>query len=102
MRHWELIQDDRLFRLEISTHSDLKDHPWAVVTLHNVAGRIPAREDHFASRETALNYYLKVVVETPRASLGNHSPDPLPSIEQYTTWLKSQNLHDAVLNNIDG
>ena len=98
MRHWEVIQDDRLFRLEVSTHSDLKDRPWAVITLHNVAGRIPTREDYFASREDALDYYLKIVVETPRVSLGSHSPDPPPSIEQYTAWLKSENLYDPVLN----
>jgi hypothetical protein len=99
----QVLEDDRVFRLEVVPWDPaVKERAWAVVTIHNVRGRIPARQDYFSTREDALEYYLKIVVETPRASLGDHSPDPLPSIEQYTAWLKTQNLHDPVLNNIAG
>jgi hypothetical protein len=101
MRASKILMDDRLFRLEVVEWSGLKDRPWAVATIHNLLGRIPAREDYFASREDALDYYLKVVVETPRVSFGGHPPDPVPSIEQYTAWLKSENLYDQVLNPCD-
>lgn len=98
MRASKDLKDDRLFRLEIVRYRGLKEREWIVATLHNVLGRIPAGQNHFASREDALDYYLKVVVETPRTSLGGRSPDPLPSIEQYTAWLKSEKLYDPILN----
>lgn len=99
MRPTKLLKDDRLFRLEIRTWSELKERSWAVITFHNLLfGYLPARQDYFASREDALAYYLKIVVETPRVSLDNHPPDPLPSIEKYTIWLKAENIYDPVLN----
>jgi hypothetical protein len=95
----KVLKDDRVFRLEVvAWNRAVKGRAWVVVAIHNVIGRIPARQDYFATREDALDYYLKIVVETPRASLGDHSPDPLPSIEQYTAWLKSENIYDPVLN----
>lgn len=95
----KVLKDDRVFRLEVVAFDrTVKERAWAVVTIHNVLGRIPVRQDYFATREDALDYYLNIVVETPRVSLGDHSPDPLPSIEQYTAWLKSENLYDPVLN----
>jgi len=100
MRPSRALQDDRLFRIEIKPWKWSTERPWTVVTLHNVFATLPARQDHFASYAEALDYYLRVVVETPRISLGGHSPDPLPSIEQYTAWLKLEKLHDPVLNPI--
>ena len=98
MRVARALEDDRLYRLEVVAWGSPKERPWAMVTLHNVYGRIPARQDYFATREEALEYSLQVVVETPRVSLGSTTPDPLPSIEEYTEWLKAENLHDQVLN----
>jgi hypothetical protein len=99
MRPSTELKDDRLFRLEVVAWDRVvKERAWAVVTLHNVLGRIPAGQNYFVSREDALDYYLKVVVETPRASLDNRSPDPVPSIAQYTAWLKAENIYDPILN----
>ena len=99
MRAPRVLEDDRLYRLEIvQWRSDLKGREWAVVTIHNLRGRLPARQDYFASQEDALSYYLKIVVETPRLSLGSRPPDPIPSLEQYSAWLKYENLYDPVLN----
>ena len=41
--------------------------------------------------------YKKVVVETPRVSLGNKSPEPTPTLDQYTSWLVAEYLFDALL-----
>src|SRR3546814_882860 len=71
---------------------------WTVITIRNVPGYMPVRYDQFPSREDALTYFQEVVVETPRVSLGNSAPSPVPSIEQYTSWLKLENLYDPLLN----
>src|SRR3546814_12837669 len=60
------------------------ERPWTVITIRNVPGYMPVRYDQFPSREDALTYFQEVVVETPRVSLGNSAPSPVPSIEQYT------------------
>ena len=100
-----LFNDDRLFVFEISpvTTSSLTSnaperHEWAVITRRNVVGFPPKRTDSFSTRSEAELYYKKVVVETPRVSLGEQKPDPIPTLEEYTTWLKNENLFDPVLN----
>ena len=107
-----LFHDDRIFVLEISpiesrdatsTVLDLsgktsRPKEWAVVTRRNVPGYPPHRVDHFPSRAEAVAYYKRVVVQTPRKSLGEKSPDPAPTLEAYTAWLAEENLFDPVLN----
>lgn len=94
-----LFKDDRMFVLHISKlPARSLERPWTVITIRNVPGYMPVRYDQFASREDALTYFHDVVVETPRVSLGNNAPSPAPSLEQYTSWLKSENLCDPLLN----
>ncbi len=71
---------------------------WAVITRRNVPGYPPHRSDTFSTRAEAVEYYKKVVVETPRVSLGNKSPVPPPTLEAYTSWLMTENLYDPLLN----
>ena len=56
------------------------------------------RLDEFPTKDGAVDYYKKVVVETPRVSLGNKSPEPTPTLDQYTSWLVAEHLFDALLN----
>ena len=108
-----LFHDDRMFVLEISpvesrdatsTVLDLsgdtsrKPKEWAVVTRRNVPGFPPHRVDPFPTKAEAIAYYKRVVVETPRKSLGEKSPDPLPSLETYIAWLTAEGLFDPILN----
>ena len=71
---------------------------WALVTRRNVPGYPPHRVDHFPTEAEALAYYKRVVVETPRKSLSEKAPKPLPTLEQYTAWLVEQRLFDPILN----
>lgn len=73
-------------------------HKWGVVTRRNVPGYPPHRVDSFPTRSEAVDYYRRVVVQTPRKSLGEKSPDPLPTLESYTAWLVNENLFDPILN----
>lgn len=100
-----LFKDDRMFVLEVSpvTTSSMDStgtdrHKWAVITRRNVPGYPPYRSDTFTTRAEALQYYNQVVVETPRVSLGNKSPNPVPSLEEYQSWLVAENLYDPILN----
>lgn len=100
-----LFKDDRMFVLEITlaTTSSLtsaapKKQEWALVTRRNVPGYPPHSINSFATRAEAVEYYKKVVVETPRVSLGSKTPDPLPTIEDYTRWLIGEGLYDPLLN----
>ncbi len=110
-----LFHDDRIFVLEISpvesrdatstvldlsgrTSRTSQPKEWAVVTRRNVPGYPPHRVDHFPTKAEAVTYYKRVVVETPRKSLGEKSPDPTPTLEAYTAWLVAQDLFDPVLN----
>lgn len=100
-----LFKDDRLFVLEVSavttrilTSNAPEKKEWAVITRRNVPGYPPFRTDSFPTRAEAVNYYKKVVVETPRVSLGNKSPNPPPSLEDYTAWLVAEKLYDPLLN----
>lgn len=100
-----LFNDDRMFVLEVSrattrglTSSAPEKKEWAVITRRNVPGYPPHRSDTFATRTEALDYYKKVVVETPRVSLGNQSPNPSPTLDDYTAWLLAANLYDPILN----
>jgi hypothetical protein len=71
---------------------------WVLITRRNVRGYPPVRQNEFGSVGEALAYYKKVVVTTPRLSLGKCSPDPTPTLEEYTAWLKSESISDPVLN----
>ncbi len=109
-----LFHDDRMFVLEVCPVESLEPgmsvldvsgkpsrrHPqeWALVTRRNAPGYPPHRIDHFPTEGEALAYYKRVVVETPRKSLGEKAPNPLPTLEQYTAWLVEQKLFDPVLN----
>lgn len=100
-----LFKDDRMFILEVApvtthcpTSSAPKKQEWAVITRRNVPGYPPYRSDTFTTKTEALEYYKKVVVETPRVSLGNQPPNSSPSLEEYTTWLVAENLYDPALN----
>jgi hypothetical protein len=110
-----LFHDDRMYVLEVSpvesrdatsTVIDLSGdrtrstnpREWAVVTRRNVPGYPPRRVDHFPTKAEAIAYYKRVVVQTPRRSLGEKSPDPTPTLEAYTAWLGAEDLFDSVLN----
>lgn len=100
-----LFKDDRMFVLDITlattgsmTSATPKKQEWALVTRRNVPGYPPYRVDSFVTRAEAVEHYKKVVVETPRVSLGNKTPDPLPTIEDYTRWLIDKGIYDPLLN----
>lgn len=100
-----LFKDDRMFILEVCpvttsplTSIDPPKKQWGVITRQNVLGYPPHRTDSFQTRSDAVSFYKKVVVETPRVSLGNKTPDPLPTIEDYTRWLIDEGLYDPLLN----
>lgn len=77
---------------------ELKNKKWAVITRRNVPGYPPYRTDTFSTRSEAIDYYKKIVVETPRVSLGNKAPNPPPSLENYQSWLVAEKLYDPLLN----
>ena len=100
-----LFNDDRMFVLEVCpvttqalTSSAPEKQEWAVITRRNVPGYPPHRSDTFSTRAEAIEYYKRVVVETPRVSLGNKSPDPSPTLDAHTSWLLAENLYDPILN----
>ena len=73
-------------------------HEWAVVTRRNNMFYSPIRVESFRTKKKALDYYLKIVVSTPRVSLGNKPPKKSPSIKEYKDWLIEKRLHDPILN----
>ena len=107
-----LFHDDRMFVLEItpveSGNSESvvlaaglrpeETKEWAVVTRRNVPGYPPVRVDRFPSQGQAVEFYNRTIVSTPRKSLGEKSPDPVPTLQQYTEWLVRENFFDPVLN----
>jgi hypothetical protein len=110
-----LFHDDRMFVLEISpiesrdgtsvvlnlsgdTSRTSQPTEWAVVTRRNVPGYPPHRVDHFPTRAEAVAFYKRIVVQTPRKSLGEKSPDPIPALEAYSAWLQKEDLFDPILN----
>ena len=107
-----LFHDDRMFVLEVTPvesgdnesvvlAADLKPEAvkeWAVVTRRNVPGYPPVRVDRFPSQGQAIEFYKKTVVSTPRKSMGEKSPDQVPTLQQYTAWLVQESLFDPVLN----
>jgi len=100
-----LFKDDRMFVLEVCpvttrnlTSSATEKQEWAVITRRNVPGYPPHRSDTFSTKAEAIEYFKKVVVETPRISLGNKSPVPPPDLETYKSWLIAENLYDPILN----
>ncbi len=100
-----LFHDDRMFVLEIAsvtsrslTSGESEKREWAVITRRNVPGYPPHRSDTFATRKEAVAYFNRIVVETPRVSSGSNTPDPVPSLEQYSSWLREEHLYDSVIN----
>ena len=107
-----LFHDDRMFVLEITAvesgdeesvvlATSLKPEAakeWTVVTRRNVPGYPPVRVDRFPSQAQAVSFYKETVVSTPRKSEGERSPEPVPTLQQYTKWLVQENLFDPVLN----
>lgn len=100
-----LFKDDRKFMLEICpvetrslTSNEQPEKKWAIITRRNVPGYPPYRTDQFKTRNEALNYYKKIVVETPRVSLDNKPLTAIPSLDKYKEWLVDENLFDPILN----
>tara|TARA_B100000315_G_C14238884_1_gene434407 strand:+ start:290 stop:613 length:324 start_codon:yes stop_codon:yes gene_type:complete len=107
-----MFKDDRMYVLEISksrtTPLDFAGNAvgttsdkWTLVTRKNIEGFPPIRVDDFDTEEEAIKYYKKVVVEMPRVSLGNNSPEVTPSIKEYKEWLIREKLYDELLNPIE-
>lgn len=92
-----LFNDDRKFVMEISRVTVNGEPKWAVITRRNVPGYPPYRTDDFETREDALEYYKKVVVETPLVSLNGQSPNPRKTLEEYKQWLIDTELKDDYL-----
>lgn len=102
-----IFKDDRVFILEIcqTENSNLMMNEemnlkWSVITRRNVTGYPPYRTDSFDTKNQVMDYYKKIVVETPRVSLENKPPKPIPSLDEYVSWLKKENLFDPILNKI--
>jgi hypothetical protein len=101
-----LFKDDRMVVLELAPDITqcLSQRPsgsstdWAVVTRRNVPGYPVQSVVAFEDRDKALAHYKRMVVETPRLSLGGRSPSMSPTLEEYTRWLAANRLHDPVLN----
>lgn len=55
----------------------------SITTRRNVPDYPPKRVDQFETYEEAIKFYKRVIVTTPRASLGEKSPDPTPSLEEH-------------------
>ncbi len=92
-----LFHDDRKFIMEITKVTVNSEPKWAVITRRNVPHYPILRVDDFDTRENALKYYCKIVSLTPLVSLGEKSPDPPISLDQYKEWLKSKALKDDYL-----
>jgi len=81
--------DDRMFVLELRRAGKSSDKSeWLLVTRRNVRGYPPKRVDDFEDYETARAYMEKVEPETPRLSLDERPPDPIPTIEKHRAWVK--------------
>ncbi|RKZ83276.1 MAG: hypothetical protein DRQ39_09705 [Gammaproteobacteria bacterium] len=99
-------KDDRMFVLELtmattrnfSLDPKLDKDEWCVITRRNVMGYPPYRADSFPTRDEAETFYKKIVVETPRVSRHSLPPNPLPSLDEYRSWLVNERLYDAFLN----
>jgi hypothetical protein len=93
-----LFKDDRKFILEICKVKVNSIDKWAVITRRNVPDFPSFRSDHFDTREEALSLYKEVVPQTPLISLGEKSPDPPISLDEYKIWIKSNGLADKYLD----
>jgi len=100
-----LFKDDRMVVFELAPDITQRLSPsasgsrdWAVIARRNVPGFPVESVVTFADRDAALAHYRRAVVDTPRLSLGGRSPAQPPSLEAYTLWLISNQLHDPVLN----
>ena len=92
-----LYNDDRKFVMEISRVTVNSLPKWSVITKRNVPDYPPFRVDNFDTREDAFKFYCELVPTTPLISLGEKSPDPPITLEQYKEWLKSKSLKDEYL-----
>ena len=96
--------DDRVFILQIVSSESRGQYDQestkkiSVVTRRNKPGYPAWRIDDFDTYEEAKEFYLDIVVTTPRKSLDEKSPDPKPSLDEYTAWLIENKLEDQILN----
>ena len=87
--------DDRMFVLEISRvttrsmTSTNERQQWAVIERRNVFGYPPTRCKEFDRRDAAVAFLKEVAPQTPRVSLDGESPSPLPSWDEFQSWLTS-------------
>ncbi len=93
-----LFNDDRKFVMEISQVKVDGQTKWVVITRRNVPDYPAFRVDNFDTREEAFKYYCEIVPSTPLVSLGEKSPNPPISLDQYRSWLKSKSLKDEYLD----
>jgi len=87
--------DDRMFVLEISRvttrsmTSTNERQQWAVIERRNVFGYPPTRCKEFDRRDAAVAFLKELAPQTPRVSLDGESPSPLPSWDEFQSWLTS-------------
>ena len=90
-----LYLDDRMFVLEISRvttrsmTSTNERQQWAVIERRNVFGYPPTRCREFDRRDAAVAFLKELAPQTPRVSLDGESPSPLPSWDEFQSWLTS-------------
>jgi hypothetical protein len=87
--------DDRMFVLEISRvttwsmTSTNERQQWAVIERRNVFGYPPTRCKEFDRRDAAVAFLKELAPQTPRVSLDGESPSPLPSWDEFQSWVTS-------------
>jgi len=95
--------DDRVFLYQLVGASPARkqaDSPgtqpankrWLVIIRQNCRG-YPAMACHeFETEEAAVAYIKKMAPATPRVSLGEMRPDPVPTWEEFQQWLIDEGL----------
>lgn len=93
----ESYNDDRLFILDYGRVRRGADTVWGVITRRNIPGRFPPfRSDVFDSEEAAIAFIQSTEPSTPRISLGGRSPDPVPTYEEYCSWLAREGIPSSL------
>lgn len=90
--------DDRMFILEILPiivkNFELTEEKemWSVITRKNSPGYYPTRTDDFVTKDEAIEFYKKIILQTPLVSMKGKPLNTVPDYNTFVEKLKKQGI----------
>lgn len=89
------VRRDEFVETRVYDETAPQDHAWCLITFRNTSSHPAVRVEHFARREGAARYRLRVEPEVPGVSLDGNPPEAVPTGKAFARWKIEQQLGET-------